>query len=265
MHLLVRFETGCTVKTHTLVAVSVFVALHLPNLWAQDASAVNVQTSCAHWAKLRVDKHKQFKGGSDDLYQTGLCVGYFNGLMDGMDGTGGWQRSDGGTMVFQIKRSAINSTWDVIRSFYDYVDSNPLAKGKPAWSVLQSVLTANGLATLSPQTTQSQPSALSNECKAGANNVITQFDSDSDLTAIDTPTLGSVYSKLGECMQTKDLTTNDTVLLLTAEAEANTALLKRAMDVLERHALLPELRAERSTSTRTTTLSHAPNGTATEQ
>ncbi len=94
---------------------------------------MNVQTSCAHWAKVRVDKHKQFKGDSDDLYETGLCLGYFEGLMDGMDDTGGWQHSDGSAAIYQIKRSAIASPWDVIRAFYSYVDANPLAKGKPAW------------------------------------------------------------------------------------------------------------------------------------
>ena len=75
-----------------------------------------------------------------------MCLGYFDGLMDGMDNTGGWQLEDGTTAVLQIKRSAISSTWDVIRAFYGYVDANPLANGKPAWSVLQSFLRTNGLA-----------------------------------------------------------------------------------------------------------------------
>lgn len=232
---------------------------------AQDTSAVNVQTSCAHWSKLRVDKHKQFKGDSDDLYQTGLCVGYFSGLMDGMDDTGGWKMSDGTVAAFQIKRSAINSTWDVIRAFYAYIDANPLAKGKPAWGVLQGVLTANGLASFVPQEQQAQPSALSNECKAGANNVIGQFNSDSDLKAIDTPTLVSVARKLRECLDTKGLSDADSVLLLFAQNQANMALLDRAVNVLDRHALLPELRAERSTSTRNTTASHVPSATGTDQ
>ena len=253
-------------RNSALFAVAVVVLLPLTStVSAQDASAVNVQTNCAHWAKLRVDKHKQFKGDSDDLYQTGLCVGYFNGLMDGMDDTGGWQRSDGSAMAFQIKRSAINSTWDVIRSFYAYVNANPLAKGKPAWSVLQNVLTTNGLATFVPQAAQSQPSGLSSDCKAGANNVITQFNSDSDLRAIDTPALASAYSRLGDCVDTKNPTTDDSVLLLTAEAEANAALLKRAINVLDRHELLPELRAERSLSTQKKTVSHVPSGKSSEQ
>jgi hypothetical protein len=222
---------------------------------------VNVQTSCAHWAKVRVDKHKQFKGGSDDLYETGLCLGYFEGLMDGMDNTGGWQHSDGSAATFQIKRSAIASPWDVIRAFYSYVDANPLAKGKPAWSVLQGVLTSNGLATFVPQATHQEPSALSNECAAGANNVITQFTSDNELKAIDSPTLASVNGKLRDCMNTKGLTDTDSVLLLVAENEANIVLLDRAINVLDRHTLLPELRAERSTSTRNTTVSRVPSGT----
>ncbi|MFZ0865876.1 MAG: hypothetical protein WAU76_10450 [Candidatus Sulfotelmatobacter sp.] len=225
---------------------------------AQDESAVNVQASCAHWAKLRVDKHKQFKGGSDDLYETGLCLGYFDGLMDGMDNTGGWQHSDGSVATFQIKRSAIASPWDVIRSFYTYVDANPLAKGKPAWSVLQSVLISNGLATFVPQTTQQQPSALSNECSTGANNVLTQFTSDDELKAIDSPSLVSVSSKLRDCLKTKGLTEADLALLFAAGDEANIVLLARAVDVLDRHALLPELGAERSPSTRNTTISQGP-------
>ncbi|MGB8583932.1 MAG: hypothetical protein WCD47_24175 [Candidatus Sulfotelmatobacter sp.] len=252
-------------KNLALLVVTVFVPLFGSTVSAQDASAVNVQTSCAHWEKLRLDKHKQFKGGSDDLYETGLCLGYFDGLMDGMDNTGGWQHSDGSVGVFEIKRSAIASKWDVIRAFYAYVDATPLAKGKPAWSVLQSVLTANGLATFVPQETHPQPSVLNDECKTGANNVISQFNSDSDLKAIDTATLVSVSSKLRECLNTKGLTDADSVLLLFAQNQANLVLLDRAVNVLDRHALLPELRAERSTSTRNTTASHIPSGTGTEQ
>ena len=131
--------------------------------------------SCARTGTLRLDRNKQFKGDSKDLYQTGVCFGYFTGLIDGMDNTGGWQLSNKSVAAFQIKREAINSTWDVVRAFYAYVDANPLAKGKPAWSVLQNVLTTNGLATFVPQTTQAQTSALSSECKTGANNVNTQF------------------------------------------------------------------------------------------
>lgn len=247
-------------KNLGLIVVAAFVLLLLRgSVSAQDASAVNVQTSCAHWAKLRLDKHKQFKGGSDDLYETGLCLGYFDGLMDGMDNTGGWERSDGSVAVFQIKRSGIASKWDVIRAFYSYVDSNPLANGKPAWSVLQRVLTANGLATFVPQEAHGQPSALNNECKTGANNVISQLNSDSDLKAIDTPTLVSVSGKLRECLDTKGLTDADSVLLLFAQNQANLVLLDRAVNVLDRHALLPEVRAERSTRQRNTTASHVPS------
>jgi hypothetical protein len=102
-------------KNLAWIVVAAFVLLLLrSSVSAQDTSAVNVQTSCAHWAKVHVDKHKQFKGDSNDLYQTGVCLGYFDGLMDGMDNTGGWQLEDGTTAVFQIKRSAISSTWDVI-------------------------------------------------------------------------------------------------------------------------------------------------------
>jgi hypothetical protein len=246
---LVRF------KTLALVAM---LFMWVSSLWGQDASAVNVQTSCGHWAKLKLDKHKQFKGESDDLYQTGLCVGYFDGLMDGMDGTGGWI-SDGTTNYFHIKRTAINSTWDVIRSFYDHVDANPLEKGKPAWTVLQKVLTANGLATLSPETTQTRPSVLTQECKTGAQNVVNQFDSDTDLTAIDTPTLLSVYGKIANCMQTKGVTNEDSLLLFAAEAEASTALFSRAIFVLNKHELVPEFNVQRPPS------AHTASRVATEQ
>lgn len=91
--------------------------------------------------------------------------------------------------------------------------------------------------------------------------MITQFNSDNELKAIDSPTLASVNGKLRDCMNTKGLTDTDSVLLLVAENEANIVLLDRAVNVLDRHALLPELRAERSTSTRNTTVSHVPSGT----
>jgi hypothetical protein len=106
---------------------------------------------------------------------------------------------------------------------------------------------------------QPQPSALTDECKRGASNVISQFNTDSDLKAIDTPTLVSVSGKLRECLDTKGLTDADSVLLLFAQNQANLVLLDRAVNVLDRHALLPEVRAERSTSTRNTTASHVPS------
>ncbi len=253
-------------KNLVLIVVSAFVLLPLRgSLSAQDTSAVNVQTSCAHWSKLRVDKHKQFKGDSDDLYQTGLCVGYFSGLMDGMDDTGGWRSSDGSLSVFQIKRSAITSTWDAIRAFYKYTDANPLASGKPAWSVLQTVLTSNGLATFTAQAEQPETSALTNECKTGADNVITQFSSDNELNAIDTSTLVTVNEKLEDCLGTKGLIPKDSVLLLTAHSESSITLLARAVRVLDHHELLPELRAERSASMQDRTASHAPKQMPREQ
>lgn len=245
-------------KTLILLTATVLLLLIVGIASAQDASAVNIQTSCAHWAKLRVDKHKQFKGDSDDLYETGMCAGYFNGLMDGMDNTGGWRDSDGSLSVFQIKRSAINSTWDVIRAFYTYMDAKPLARGKPAWSVLQTVLTSNGLATFTPQREQPEVSALTNECKTGADNVIAEFSSDSELNAIDTSTLVTVNSKLEDCLGTKGLTAKDSVLLLTAHNESSIILLARAVRVLDHHELLPELKAERSMSTHDRTVSHSP-------
>jgi hypothetical protein len=241
--------------TRVLLVVFLFATLQITPIWAQDSIAVSVQKSCAHWNNLRLDKNKQFKGDAKDLYQTGVCFGYFSGLIDGMDNTSGWQLPDKSIAAFQIKRDAINSTWDVVRAFYAYVDANPLAKGKPAWSVLQNVLTTNGLATFVPQTVQTPTSALSSECRAGANNVNNQFNSDSELKDIDTPTLVSIYSQLADCLGTKGLSDADSVLLLTAETEANTTLLSRAVSVLDRHALLSELRAERSTSTRKKTVS----------
>jgi len=256
-------------KNLALIVVSAFAVLLLrSSVSAQDASAVNVQTSCAHWAKVRVDKHKQFKGDSNDLYQTGVCLGYFDGLMDGMDNTGGWQLEDGTTAVLQIKRSAISSTWDVIRAFYTYVDANPLANGKPAWSVLQGVLRTNGLATVVPQASksQSQASVLTDECKRGATNIMTQFNSDPDLKVIDTPTLASFSDKLVGCWNTPGISDSDSAFILSATSEAQNVLIFRAISVLTRNSLLPEFKAERSSSsTRSKTVSNVSGGTATEQ
>jgi len=74
----------------------------------------------------------------------------------------------------------------------------------------------------------------------------------------------SVSGKLRECLDTKGLTDADSVLLLFAQNQANLVLLDRAVNVLDRHALLPEVRAERSPSTNTT-VSHVPSGTGSEQ
>jgi hypothetical protein len=219
--------------------------------WAQDAIAVNLQSSCGHWAKLRVDKHKEFKGNPDDLYQTGVCVGYFHGLMDGMDNTGGWQLANGTTASFQINRSAINSTWDVIQSFYSYVDANPLAKGKPAWSVLQHVLTTNGLASFTPQAPPTQASALSNDCKAGVRNVETELNSDPDLKIIDTLTLASTISKLASCASAAGITDADRAAVSDALVAIQSVLLGRAAYVLDQHALLSEFKVNRSAESST--------------
>jgi hypothetical protein len=124
-----------------------FVALFLFGsvAYGQDHTAETVEASCAHWMKVHVNAKKEFKGNSQDVYQTGVCIGYFTGLMDGIDNTSGW--GDGRTdYTFHIERNSINSTWDVIQSFYAYVQNNPLAKGKPAWKILQTVLIENRLA-----------------------------------------------------------------------------------------------------------------------
>jgi hypothetical protein len=237
------------VKIYKFALALLFVLLIATSLLAQESTSVDVQTSCAHWAKLHVDKHKQFKGGSNDLYQTGACVGYFEGMMDGMDNTGGWRRSDGTVGTFQIKRASITSSWDVIRAFYEYVDATPLAKGKPAWNVLQQVLITNGLGSFTPEAPpETQVSSLSNECKAGATNILTEFKADADLKTVDTGTLASFVQKLVVCWDTPHLTDADTALIASATAEAQMVLVTRAMNVLDRNSLLPEFRAERSVS-----------------
>jgi hypothetical protein len=247
-----------------LLFIALFVcALSAESVWSQDSSAVNVQASCAHWARVRVDKHKQFKGDTDDVYQTGVCFGYFAGMIDGMNNTGGWQTSDGTIAAFQIKTSAIDSTWDVIRSFYAYVDANPLAKGKPAWSVLQGVLTSNGLASFVPEA--DPKSQLSSECKTGATNVLTEFNADSDLRNVDTATLASAVDKLVTCWNTPHISDADSKLVLHATTVAEWVLVNRAMNVLTRHALVPEFTAEHSNSVQTKAVSNVPSGTGTEQ
>lgn len=241
-------------KNPFCLGVCLLFLLGIPAAWTQDTSSVNVQTSCAHWGNLHLDKRKQFKGNSDDLYQTGMCVGYFSGLIDGMDETGGWRFPDGTTASFRVNRAQIDSTWDVVRAFYKYVDANPLEKGKPAWSVLQKVLTSNKLASFVQTDAPPQPAAstLSAQCKTGANNVIAQYNADSDLKAIDTPTLADVYAQLGECMSTKGISDADSVLVLSAATEANTVILTRALNTLDRHALMAEFRSDRTTTTNKT-------------
>jgi hypothetical protein len=73
-----------------------------------------------------------------------------------------------------------------------------------------------------------------------------------------------VNSRLNECLETKGLTYADSALLLEAQSEAGIVLLVRAMNVLDRHGLLRELRAEGSPSSQNSTLSRAPSGTAAE-
>jgi len=214
---------------------------------SEDARAANLQNSCAHWAKLHLDEHNQLKGETNDLYQTGVCVGFFQGLIDGIDNTGGWKLPDGNEIyTFHINRPAIHSTWDVIRSFYAYVDANPSAKEKPAWKVLQVVLVSKGLASFRPSAAQSQlqPSRLSKECSVGARNVLAQFDADKDLKIVDTATLASTLTKLADCSSTNGLSDSDKALIATAEAEVESELIVRATAVLERHSLLQELRSE---------------------
>jgi hypothetical protein len=119
---------------------------------AQEYKADSIVSSCAHWGSVKLDKHKQFKGSSEDLYQTGVCVGYFEGLIDGLNDSGGWGKE--GNLVFHIDTKSISSTWDVITAFYGYIRANPLEKGRPAWQVLQVVLVSNHLAEFVPSQRQ---------------------------------------------------------------------------------------------------------------
>ena len=95
--------------------------------------------------------------------------------------------------------------------------------------------------------------------------MIGQFKSDNELKVVDTPTLVSVNSKLNECLETKGLTDADSAILLEAQSEAGIVLLVRAMNVLDRHGLLRELRAEGSPSSGNSTLSRVPSGKPPEQ
>ena len=95
--------------------------------------------------------------------------------------------------------------------------------------------------------------------------MITQFKSDNELKVVDTPTLVSVNSRLNECLETKGLTDADSALLLEAQSEAGIVLLIRAMNVLDRHGLLQELRAEDSPSSQNSTVSSAPRGKPQDQ
>ena len=240
-------------KKYTIVLASLTL---IATGWTQDMSSANVVESCSHWANLRVDKHKQFKGGTEDAYQTGLCAGYFEGLIDGMNETGGWQLQDGTVAALQIKTSSINSVWDVIRAFYAYTDAHPLAKGKPAWNVLQSVLTSDGLATFVPQVSQSQTpnSTLSAECKTGASNVITTFQADHELKTLDTSTLGTMSDKLIGCWDTKGISDSDAATVLAANTVVQSVLVSRALNVIDRNALMSEFRTERSGSSSQSTM-----------
>jgi hypothetical protein len=132
--------------------------MHAACAYGQDSTAESAQAACAHWAKVHVDgKTKGFKGSSENVYQTGVCFGYFAGLMDGIDNTSGW--GDGkADYLFHIDRQSINSIWDVITAFYKYVSDNPLSKGKPAWKVLQTVLIENHLAGFQKVSSDAQAS-----------------------------------------------------------------------------------------------------------
>jgi len=73
-------------KNLAWIVVAAFVLLLLrSSVSAQDTSAVNVQTSCAHWAKVHVDKHKQFKGDSKRPVSDGRVLGLFR-RPDGRNG-----------------------------------------------------------------------------------------------------------------------------------------------------------------------------------
>lgn len=166
----------------------------------QNVKAVSFQDSCAHSAKLHFDKHKEKpKGHADDLYDTGQCVGYFRGLIDGLDDTGGWHLPDGTVARFRINRAAIDSMWDVIQAVQAYVDATPLAKGKPAWEILQAVLLSNGLATFTVDTPQPGASSSSDECTGGSTNTITKLRSDEDPARIATAPGEPILGKLIDC------------------------------------------------------------------
>jgi hypothetical protein len=67
-----------TLRACSFVAVFLFGNI----AYAQDYTAESVQASCAHWLKVHINAKTEFKGNSEDVYQTGVCVGYFSGLME---------------------------------------------------------------------------------------------------------------------------------------------------------------------------------------
>ena len=49
-------------NTRPLVAGYGLSLMLIGVMWGQDISAVSIQTSYSHWAKVRTDKHKAFEG-----------------------------------------------------------------------------------------------------------------------------------------------------------------------------------------------------------
>lgn len=113
-----------------------------------NGTAADLDSNCSNWSKLKLNKEKNFRGDQDAVYRTGVCYGYMLGLIDGMDG---WIATDNGRRVtIHVKKDDIKSTWDVITAFHTHLERYPLDKGKPAWSVLQTVLRTNGLMDVTP-------------------------------------------------------------------------------------------------------------------
>jgi hypothetical protein len=90
---------------------------------------------------LSKDGKLRKKTETDTGYSAGQCIGYVEGVLDGIDGTD--YTSDGKT--FQVRVESISNEWDVVAAFLKDLADNPLDKNKTAEAVLLKVLLANGL------------------------------------------------------------------------------------------------------------------------
>jgi hypothetical protein len=203
-------------------------------------TASDLDDECANAWSATEKKHGQtvYKKSSDAI-EAGYCMGYVQGIIEGMDG---FQtvNEQGKLVKYNIRLALIKSPFDVITATRTYLAGHALDKGKPAWQIVENTLWSNDLIAAADQNTASPSTAsghISDRCKTGAKNVLSQLSDESGRNNLSTSTLVQLWKETAQCWVDMDdgKTVPEEVLLVTrAQAAVGTIVATRELEFIKK-------------------------------
>lgn len=203
-------------------------------------TASDLDSECANaWSPTEKKHGQTIYKKSADAIEAGYCMGYIQGIIEGMDG---FQTVNGqGKLVkYNIRLDLIKSPFDVVTASRSYLAGHALDKGKPAWQIVENTLWSNDLIAVVDQSTVGTSTAtghISERCKTGAKNVLSQLNDGAGLNSLSTSALVQLWKETTQCWVDMDdgKTVPEEVLLVTrAQAAVGTIVATRELEFIKK-------------------------------